>query len=166
MDNDSSADLFSLVPCTHTNEALIDEYRREFLENGEECSVLWRLSDICVSDWIDEISSDRSTMYFAFFVNGVLAGVCRVTPNPKHEANGMLGYAIRPSMRGRHLGTIMVSAVCSECMKIGVYPLTACVDYRNVCSIRTLERAGFHRTCRIFNWRPNPEPRIAIEFCS
>lgn len=162
----SKAEEFKLIPCEFVWGGLIDEYRQEFLDNGEECNVLWRLEDISAMDWHKEIIEDRSTLYFAFVVDGQIAGICRVTPKPKHEANGMLGYAIRPSMRGNHLGVALLCMVRNVCRKKGWLHITACVDERNANSIHTLECAGWKPTGRKFDWLPNPEKRTAMEFSS
>lgn len=157
---------FELASCNAVSAGMIEEFLHDFSTNGERCNVLWRLYEIDAEEWQKEIADDTGTSYFSFTHGSRIIGICRVTRKPKYEANGMLGYAICPSERGNHLGAVMIGILREKCITQGMTKITACVDCRNIPSRKTLEAAGWRLTGRRFEWRPDPMPRTALEYCT
>lgn len=138
-------------------------YWREFLRCGETENVLWELSEIGVCEYYERQKADGRNRRFGFFMNGALIGMARVSSRVNHEANGKIGYSIRPSMRGKGYAPILLRLVAEYCRLNGIAPVTACADVKNQASLKALHRAGFRETGRVFDWKPNPSPRKAVE---
>lgn len=155
---------YELVPCTWLTDEEITDYCDEFERFGEEVNVLWKIGKISPTAWKAEIANQERELYGAFLVDDRLAGVCRVTKEPRHAANGKMGYNIRPSQRGKGYSQIFLKLVEEIGRRYGVENMTACVDERNERSIRAFEKAGWKRTGTVYDWNPNPHPRKAIEF--
>ena len=154
---------YELCPCGWLREEEIVKYLEEFNDAGETCNVLWQLEDITASQWKETIEVDKSTEYVAFIVDNRLVGIGRITHKPKHEANGMIGYAIRPKERGKRYATVFVQMIEETCRKMGMERITACVDRMNIISLHVFIKAGWVPTGREYDWKPDPEPRVAIE---
>lgn len=138
----------------------IDDYFGEFQNNGEFCNVLWRLHEVNINEWLKEIEYDPTTVYVGFCVNGSLVGVGRITPNPRHLANGRIGYAIRPSERGKLYAPTMIRLMEDYCKLLNVNEITACVEETNAKSLKALDKAGFAPTGIKYAWNGG---RTAIE---
>lgn len=152
-----------MMPCEELKSADIRNYFDEFTEAGEECNVLWALAQMSVDEWVENIKKDRHTIYAAFIVKGKVAGIGRITPHPNHIANGMIGYAIRPSEREKGLAVEMVKRLAEYSTICGIEAPTACVDENNTKSLHVMAEAGFLPTGKTYQWTPNPYPRTAIE---
>ena len=146
------------IPC---NETL--RYWREFLNRGETENVLWELAGTDVYEYYERQAADTRTRRFGFYVNSELIGMARISFRVNHEANGKIGYSIRPSKRGKLYAPTLLRLVEEYCLLNGVKPVTACVDVRNEASIKAFRKAGFVETGRVFDWTPNPLPRKAVE---
>lgn len=155
---------YEIVPCTWLTDEEIEDYVDEHKRFGEEVNVLWEIGQISPTAWKAKIEAAADTLYGAFLVDDRLVGVCRITKEPRHEANGKMGYSIRPSERGKGFAKIFLALIGELGARYEVEELTACVDKRNERSIRALEAAGWEWSGRTFDWRPNPEPRKAMEY--
>lgn len=141
---------------------LVQSYYDEFVRNGEECNVLWKLSYMDAFEFADECKADMSTRYFCFLLpNGTLAGIARITPNPNYIENGRMGYAIRPSERGKGYAPIMLRLIQDYCEKIKLYEVTACIDVNNEKSLAAFRKAGWVPTLTTFIWKGG---RVAQEW--
>ncbi len=148
----------SLVPAEEW-EAMI----AEFSERGEFCNAIWRAYDVGVRGWLKEaeefcIGKERQ---LAFRVDGNLVGVARVTPAPRNEANGKVGYYIRPSKRGRLYAPVLLRLIEDYCKAWRVENITAVTDAENTASIRSLTAARWLLTGRSFPWN---DGRLGLEF--
>ena len=77
-----------------------------------------------------------------------------------------MGYAIRPTERGKGYAAVFVHMMERVSEAVGVEHLTAMIDTTNERSIRAFLRAGWKCTGRKFEWNPNkhhPQKRIAVE---
>lgn len=155
---------YEVVPCTWLSDGELYDYMDEITMPGEDLHVLWECDKIGPAAWKKKLEIEAETLYGAFLVDDRLVGVCRITKEPKHEANGKMGYSIRPSERGKGFAKIFLAMIGELGARYGVEELTACVDERNERSRRALEAAGWERSGRTFDWRPNPEPRKAVEY--
>lgn len=153
----------------HLDKNDICGYWQEFRDRGETDNVLFQFCPDNVDEYCKQQATDQKTKRFGFFAYDVtgkweLVGMVRISQWLNYEESGKIGYSIRPSKRGRGYATDMLKLAGSWCRNHGIEPATACVDVRNVASIRALRAAGFTETGRSFDWVPNPEPRKAIEF--
>ena len=57
-------------------------------------------------------------------------------------SGGHIGDGIRPSERGKGLGTKMISLALDECRKLGIHEILMCCDKSNIASARTIEKNG------------------------
>ncbi len=140
--------VYELCPCGWLTEDEIVDYLEEFRDAGETCNVLWQLEDMTATEWKDEIEEDRSTEYVAFLVDNMLTGIGRITPRPKHIANGKVGFAIRPCERGKRYASIFLQMIRNLCNRMGLEEVTACVDERNERSLKAFRAAGWVETGR------------------
>lgn len=139
------------------------KYRDEFLACHENENVTWELANIGIHEYYERQRRDQRNQRFGFLMDGKLVGMARISSEINFEANGKIGYSIRPSERGKQYGTLLLRMIDAYCRKYGIRNVTACVDIRNEASIRALRAAGFIETGRVFDWVPNPEPRKAME---
>lgn len=149
---------FELRSCLEIERKEIYDYYNEFIENEESCDVLWRLNEISFDEWMKE--EEGKTVRFGFYVDGRLVGIGRVTPKPNYEANGKVGYGIRPSERGKLYAPTMIRLIEEYCNSLGIERITACVDVDNLKSIKAFARAGWLPTGVRYKWT---EGRTAIE---
>ena len=138
-------------------------YWQEFLDHGETENVLWELASMDIREYYERQMEDKRNRRFGFRVNGTLTGMVRISSRVNYEANGKVGYSVRPSMRGRNYAAALLWLVTEYCRLNGIKPVTACADIRNEASLKALRRAGFVETGRVFDWTPNPSPRKAVE---
>ena len=156
--------MFVLMSCTDMHNLDIIRYREEFIDNGEDCYVLWLLKEMEIGEWKENARKDRRTRYVGMYVDAMLVGIGRITLRLNNEASGKIGYAIRPSERGKGYAQQMIKMMTDACDVIGVPEPTACVDEGNEKSIRAFRKAGWEPSGRVFDWKPNPGPRKAIEY--
>lgn len=57
-------------------------------------------------------------------------------------SGGHIGDGIRPSERGKGLGTKMIALALDECRKLGIHDVLMCCDKGNIASARTIEKNG------------------------
>lgn len=144
--------MYKLIPCQAVAPEAICDYNVEFAEAGEECAVLWEADEIGLDAWLEKITADDHSVYFAFVEGHKIAGLCRVTLYPNHRASGVIGYGLRPSMRRKGLAPRMIGLLCSYCIDHGVDHPTACVEIGNVRSEAALKKAGFAPTGVEYDW--------------
>ena len=58
------------------------------------------------------------------------------------KSGGHIGDGIRPSERGKGLGTEMIALALEECRKLGISEVLMCCKKSNVASARTIEKNG------------------------
>lgn len=58
------------------------------------------------------------------------------------RSGGHIGDGIRPSERGKGLGTSMIALALEECDKLGIKDVLMCCDDDNIASARTIEKNG------------------------
>ena len=58
------------------------------------------------------------------------------------KSGGHIGDGIRPSERGKGLGTAMIALALEECDKLGIKDVLMCCDDDNIASARTIEKNG------------------------
>ena len=138
-------------------------YWQEFIDYGETENVLWELASMDIREYYERQIEDERNRRFGFRLNGTLVGMARISSRINYEANGKVGYSIRPSMRGRNYAVALLRLVAEYCLLNSIKPVTVCVDIRNEASLKALRRAGFVETGRVFDWTPNPLPRKAVE---
>lgn len=153
---------YKLLDLNEVSPALIRDYYDEFTDSGEECSVLWKLSYLDPFEFAEECKKDRGTLYLCFFLpSGRLGGIARITPNPNHIENGRMGYALRPTERGKGYAPIMLNLIQVYCEHYAINNVTACVDRRNLASRNALEKAGWIETGNVYAWT---QKRLALEY--
>lgn len=152
-----------LYPMWDVSPQEIEEYKQEIDEAGEECNVLWPLETRTVDEYIKYTKADEHELVSAFFIDGEMIGVCRVTPTPRHEENGTVGIHIRPRARGNGYAQLMISMLMLQCRMDGVTNLTAMIATENHASKRSFIKAGWHETGRTVKWT-FPIEKEAVEF--
>lgn len=102
--------------------ALLDHERGENLPDGRVA---------CTTRWIDQ--------------DGEIVG----TINLRHEltdyllqVGGHIGYAVRPTARGRGVATAALQLILAEARRLGVNPVLVTCEADNTASARTIERCG------------------------
>lgn len=86
------------------------------------------------------------TYFFMTDTEEILIGTVNIRyGNELAERYGNLGFAVRPSMRGKGCGTAMVAAAVSMCGFAGMDRLTAVCGKNNTVSAKVLEKCGFVR---------------------
>ena len=93
--------VFELMECIDMPDDDITDYRQEFINNHEDCYVLWLLKEMSIRDWKINARTDTRTKYVGMYAEDKLVGIGRITSRLNREASGMIGYAIRPSERGK-----------------------------------------------------------------
>lgn len=154
---------YELCPCDWLSIFEIAEYYDEFKENREECNVLWQLEKMGAGEWKAGLINEHRTKYVAFLVDDYPVGIGRLTLQLNYEANGMFGYAIRPSERGNGYASVFIRLMSDLCKRRGIERVTACVDEKNEISLRAFRRERWKETGQRYNWFPNPDPRVAVE---
>lgn len=137
------------------------DYLREFEDNGEFCNVLWRLYEVGIDEWMREAMTDKATYIVGFYDHNVLVGMGRITPHPRHVENGNVGYAIRPSLRGKRYAAIMLIVIEDFCRRNSIDDIKACINSTNEKSMRAFEKVGWIPTGSTYVWSGN---RAAIEY--
>ena len=148
--------MLQLVSLSPAYRAQLTELMDEWILEGTENIVPWA---ICKNDYHDfdaylaglDIKEPRDgkvpdTTYFCLdtetnrFVGAV---------NIRHYLNdflmrygGHIGDGIRPSMRGKGLGTKMVALALDECRKLGLERVLMVCDAENHASARTIQKNG------------------------
>ena len=156
-----------LIMIEYLDPKSVYDYWMEFYRNREADNVLFGFDPDDVGGYLSRQREDHRNHRFGFFTYGSsgkrLAGLLRLTSKVTYPANGMLGYSIRPSERGKGYAKELLKLAKSWGAWHGMIPLTACVDVRNEISIHCLKAVGFKETGVVYNWDPNPEPRKAVE---
>ena len=164
---------WKLVPIWDIPVLQLAEMWMEFKKNGESCNVLYMLENMEADEFMLKAREDPNTHIFAFVERIMLMGrpvpdwplgVGRVTENPNHAENGNVGFALRPTARGKWLSQPLIALLEEKSRDLFIENPTACADLKNHRSLRALLNAGWIPTGKIYDWYPNPEPRKAIEF--
>lgn len=159
---------YELIDCATVRPDDLVELISEFQANGEFCNALWRANEIGAIAWLKELNNDDGTerheYVLGFFVGDTLAGVARVTPHPNHEANGTVGYYLRPSFRGERYGPVLLHMIEDYCIENRIKNVVAVTDVTNKASVRTLTLANWIPTGRTFVWVSEDNARNALEF--
>ncbi len=157
---------YELVECESVSASKIKSLMDEFTANGEFCNALWRAYEIGVLKWQLErtTEAEHHELVLGFLVDACLIGVARITPHPNHDANGKIGYYIRPSYRHLGYGTILLHLIEDFCLTNVIYQPTAVCSVDNLTSIRTLHNAGWSETGIEYVWKSEKGPRKALEF--
>ncbi len=157
---------YELVECEAIDAAKIRSIMAEFTVNGEFCNALWRAYEIGVDDWQMERREEANhhELVLGFLVEQNLIGIARITPHPNHEANGRIGYYIRPSYRRLGYGTILLHLIEDFCLTNVIFQPTAVCAADNSTSIRTLHNAGWRETGKEYIWKAEDQDRKALEF--
>lgn len=166
MDPIEEAVHFGIYPAWERTASEILEYWDEFIDNGEWPTTLYLMEKMTAAEWLEHIRGDDHTLVTAFTVNGKLVGIGRITPELRCESQGKMGYAIRPTERGKGYAAVFIHMMERVSEAVGVERLTAAIDTTNERSIRAFLRAGWRCTGRQFTWNPNehhPQKRIAVE---
>lgn len=141
-----------------------EDYWNEFIAHGEKEKILRELESIDVESYYRLQKAEKRNKHFGFFIDRKMVGMLRVSSAIDHDANGKIGYSIRPTQRGKRYSILLLRMAAEYCNRNAIENVTACVDVRNIASIRALRSSGFVETGRYFDWRPNPMPRKAMEF--
>ena len=141
-----------------------EDYWKDFIAHGEKENVLWELENMDVESYYQLQKIDGRNRRFGFFIDRKMVGALRVSSAINHEANGKVGYSIRPTQRGKRYSILLLLMATEYCNRNAIEYVTACVDVRNIASIHALRSSGFVETGRCFDWLPNPLPRKAMEF--
>lgn len=91
-------------------------------------------------------SSDKNsyTYFFTDEAEGEIVGTINIRPGGEEaDKFGNLGYAVRPDLRGKGIGTMMVEAALGMCMLMGMDSVTAVCKSDNLPSIKVLKKCGF-----------------------
>lgn len=84
------------------------------------------------------------TYFYIEESTGKIVGTVNIRRNSSMaEKYGNLGYAIRPTLRGKGFGTDMVEAAVSLCGFMGMNEITAVCRKDNKPGLRLLEKCGF-----------------------
>lgn len=153
-----------LRPIVLVSMSETEDYWNEFIAHGEREKVLWGFESMDVESYYRLQKADERHRRFGFFIDRKMVGMLRVSFAVDHEANGKIGYSIRPTQRGKRYSILLLRMAAEYCNRNAIDNVTACVDVRNIASIRALRSSGFIETGRYFDWRPNPLPRKAMEF--
>lgn len=96
-----------------------------------------------------------STIYYLQNEWGELLGHIRIrslmTPRLAHEA-GNIGYDIRPSRRGRGLGTIQLALVLPICRELNLDHVLITCRRENLASARVIEKNGGVLESEVLSW--------------
>ena len=153
-----------LRPIVSVSMGETEDYWNEFIAHGEKENVLWELERMDVESYYQLQKADERNRRFGFFIAQKMVGMLRVSSAINHEANGKIGYSIRPTQRGKRYSILLLRMAAEYCNRKAIENVTACVDVRNTASIHALRSSGFVETGRYFDWLPNPLPRKAMEF--
>ena len=141
-----------------------EDYWKEFIAYGEKENVLRELENMDIESYYQLQKADDRNRRFGFFIDRKMVGALRVSSAIDHEANGKIGYSIRPTQRGKRYSILLLRMAAEYCNRKAIENVTACVDVRNIVSIHALRSSGFVETGRYFDWLPKPLPRKAMEF--
>ena len=89
------------------------------------------------------------TLTYWCFKSGEYIGECQLRPDIEGEEIrkiGHIGYSVRPSLRGRGYGQIILSFAVKKLSELGVGPIYASCHKENTVSLHCLSKAGFRRS--------------------
>ena len=153
-----------LTPIVAVSMNETEDYWNEFIAHGEKENVLWELESMDIESYYRLQKADKRNERFGFFIDWKMVGMLRVSSAINYDANGKIGYSIRPTQRGKRYSILLLQMAAKYCNRRAIKNVTACVDVRNIASIHALRSSGFVETGRYFDWLPNPLPRKAMEF--
>lgn len=82
--------------------------------------------------------ADERNRRFGFFIDQKMVGMLRVSSSINHEANGKIGFSIRPTQRGKWYSILLLGLVAKYRNRKAIENATTCVDVRNIASIHVL----------------------------
>lgn len=86
------------------------------------------------------------TYFFVEEQSGVIIGTVNLrTTGELADEFGNLGYAVRPSLRGKGYGTMMVESALTMCGFMGMDRVTVVCHRENAAGLKLLEKCGFSR---------------------
>lgn len=109
----------------------------------------WREFDAYAESLEVKEGDDRLVPDSTFFCLDTDRNIFVGAVNIRHRLNdgllksgGHIGDGIRPSERGKGLGTAMIALALEECDKLGIKDVLMCCDDDNIASARTIEKNG------------------------
>lgn len=109
----------------------------------------WRDFDAYAESLEVKEGDDRLVPDSTFFCLDTDRNIFVGAVNIRHRLNagllrsgGHIGDGIRPSERGKGLGTSMIALALEECDKLGIKDVLMCCDDDNIASARTIEKNG------------------------
>lgn len=109
----------------------------------------WRDFDAYAESLEVKEGDDRLVPSSTFFCLDTDRNIFVGAVNIRHRLNdgllksgGHIGDGIRPSERGKGLGTSMIALALAECDKLGIKDVLMCCDDDNIASARTIEKNG------------------------
>ena len=95
------------------------------------------------AEWIATLTADRAVFRWLVEREQVLGGIAlRTGPSGYVERAGHVGFGIRPSARGRGLGSWAVRQMLPEARRLGLSRVLLVCEAGNKASAATIERAG------------------------
>lgn len=88
------------------------------------------------------------TFTYWCFKNNTFVGECQIRPYIKGDAEkniGHIGYSVRPSLRGKGYGQMLLGFAVRKLSEFNVYPIFAVCHKENTVSYHCLSKAGFRR---------------------
>ena len=154
---------YVLVMPSMSHRAAAVEYITEFIELGDDIDGLGIDRSIAgdydaYGEWLywlygeksgngNESEADKCESFTYFYLEeatGKIIGTVNIRKDISSVGKyGNLGYAVRPSMRGKGYGTMMVDAAVSLCGFMGMDEVTAVCLRDNKAGVRILEKSGF-----------------------
>ena len=133
----------------------LSDMMEEWIAAGEKIIPLairktdWRDFDAYAESIEVKEGDDRLVPDSTFFCLDTDRNIFVGAVNIRHRLNagllrsgGHIGDGIRPSERGKGLGTSMIALALEECDKLGIKDVLMCCDDDNIASARTIEKNG------------------------
>ncbi len=157
----SSGEIRILTSPQPRHRAAAVSYINEFLERGENPDGINNPEKISKDYdaygewlmWLNEEADDKLdcqnggrsvTFFYIRESDGFLYGTVNIrTDGEKVHEYGNIGYAVRPSERGKGIASDMLEAALSLCSFMGMESVKAVCSHDNAASMRVLKKNGF-----------------------